>query len=69
MAIGLYSAAAGIRESESLTLQDVYAWLHSHFTPDTRFDSTYVHLPKENVKNTDLGYSLYQSYTKAKQAR
>jgi hypothetical protein len=33
----------------------------SHFLTEKEMDTTYIHLPKVNVWNTDLGYRLYQT--------
>jgi hypothetical protein len=60
VAIGLYAAAAGYSRDEILAIEDHVA-RGSQYDPKTRFDETYKHLPKRNVANTDLGYSLFRS--------
>jgi len=59
--IGLYGAAAGITQGQLLSVQDSYAALQSHFSPGTKMDAVYVHLPERNVQNTKLGYELFNS--------
>ena len=58
IAIGLYAAAAGLSESDVLSLQDDYASFKSDFHHAT-MDRTYPHLAERNVRNTRLGYRLY----------
>jgi hypothetical protein len=60
VAIGLYAAANGIPRNEILEIQNQIA-RRSHYDPNTEMDKTYTHLPTRNIKNTDLGYHLYQS--------
>lgn len=59
IAIGLYAAAAGISRGEILEIQNLKA-RSSHFPPGTVYDAVYSHLPAKNVRNTDIGYRLYQ---------
>ena len=61
VAIGLYAAAAGIPRDTILAMQDLATRLGSRFSPDDELDTTYTHLPKRNVKNTDIGYDLFKS--------
>jgi hypothetical protein len=60
IAIGLYAAANGIPKWQTLWMED---WIarNSVYKGGTVMDKTYTHLPVLNVKNTDLGYELYQS--------
>ena len=60
VAIGLYCAANGIAREQSLMIQDFVA-RDSHYGPKVEMDKTYTHLPIRNIRNTDIGYSLYQS--------
>jgi hypothetical protein len=60
VAIGLYCAANGIAREQSLTIQNLIART-SHYRSGEEMDKTYIYLPARNVRNTDLGYSLYQS--------
>lgn len=59
--IGLYGAAAGIPQDQLLSVQNEYAALQSHFPTTRKMDPVYTHLPEQNVRNTQLGYSLYNS--------
>jgi hypothetical protein len=59
--IGLYAAAAGLSKTEILEVQNVYARLHSSYKQRTEYDRVYTYLPARNVKNTDIGYQLYES--------
>ena len=59
MAIGLYMAAAGVPLQLSLASQAAYAVMNSnHEGPKHWF---YTSLPLRNVRNTEIGYELYQS--------
>jgi len=60
VAIGLYAAANGMTREEILEVEDLVA-RRSHFQGNPEMDKTYTHLPVRNIKNTDLGYWLYQS--------
>jgi len=60
VAIGLYAAANGIPRDQILSIQDIVART-SKYPYGTEMDQTYIHLPKRNIRNTDLGYLLYQS--------
>ena len=59
IAIGLYSAALGISEGETLRIENLYAFAHSKFPPEMPMDGKYIHLPKRNVINTNIEYQLY----------
>ncbi len=59
--IGLYAAANGLSEEDILTIQNDAAAVKSNFGSKAIMDDTYKHLPIENVKNTELGFALYQS--------
>jgi hypothetical protein len=61
VAIGLYAAAAGMSEKETLDISNIVAAMQSHFAKKDTRDTTYTHLPVENVDNTKTGYRLYQS--------
>ncbi len=60
VAIGLYGAAAGIPIDDILVLEDIYAALRSDFG-NVEMDRTYSSLPVTNVKNTELGYELFET--------
>lgn len=60
VAIGLYSAAAGIPLSVLLWVENQYAKYNSNFG-DAKMDDTYNYLPARNVWNTKLGYELYET--------
>jgi hypothetical protein len=60
VAIGLYAAAAGIPKDEILAIQNDVA-RNSTYPTNTFYDTTYSHLPEQNVTNTDLGYGLFRS--------
>ena len=59
VAIGIYGAATGTSEATLLNIENVWAAVSSHYGPNTVYDPNYTHLPRINVDNTDLGYSLY----------
>jgi hypothetical protein len=59
IAIGLHDAAAGIPIEDSLKNQNAYAGLFSRF--DEPMDAVYGNLPIRNVRNTEIGYQLYQT--------
>jgi len=61
IAIGLYMAAAGVPIQFALSLENGYAFLHSNFDPMEPKDEVYTYLPKRNVRNTEIGYELYES--------
>jgi hypothetical protein len=61
VAIGLYAAANGIPRAELLAAQDLTALLGSNFRDDKEMGSLLLFLPEVNVKNTNLGYDLYES--------
>jgi hypothetical protein len=62
LAIGLYSAAAGLDREEVLDyLMNNYAAIFSDFGPNVRMSKKYPHLPERNVYNFDTGYDLYRS--------
>jgi hypothetical protein len=60
VAIGLYAAANGMPRAKTLEVEDLVA-RRSHFRGDPEKDKIYTHLPVRNVRNTDLGYQLFQS--------
>ncbi len=60
VAIGLYAAAAGIPKNEILAIQNDVAE-NSNYPPNMFYNTTYSHLPEQNVTNMDLGYSLFRS--------
>ena len=59
VAIGLYAAANGISRDDILAIENAFSIFSSFGNVD--MDETYTFLPKRNVFNTDLGYSLYSS--------
>ena len=59
VAIGLYAAAAGIPKYLILEAEDLVG-RGSNFG-DFIPDGTYTHLPERNVKNTGIGYDLFES--------
>jgi hypothetical protein len=59
IAIGLFAAAAGLPIQIALQIQNVYAYLSSKF--DEQMDEVYTNLPKRNVRDTEIGYELYES--------
>lgn len=61
IAIGLYMAAAGVPIDMALWIENEYARWRSHFDRDEQMDSVYTSLPTRNVRNTQIGYELYQS--------
>jgi hypothetical protein len=61
IAIGLYMAAAGVPIDMTLQIENEYARWRSHFDRDEQMDSVYTSLPTRNVRNTQIGYELYQS--------
>ncbi len=61
IAIGLYMAAAGVLIETALSIENEYAYWFSHFSPDDPKDDVYTSLPRRNVRNTEIGYELYQS--------
>jgi hypothetical protein len=61
IAIGLYMAAAGVPIDMALQIENEYARWRSHFDRDEQMDSVYTSLPTRNVRNTQIGYELYQS--------
>ena len=52
-------ASALVRESLASGSTNVWAAVSSHYGPNTVYDPNYTYLPRINVDNTDLGYSLY----------
>ena len=61
IAIGLYSAAFGLSEDETLSIENQYArFFHSTFA-GAPMDKKYTHLAERNVINTNIGYQLYNS--------
>jgi hypothetical protein len=61
IAIGLFAAAAGLPIQIALQIQNVYAFIWSNFDPQEQKDEVYTNLPKRNVRNTEIGYELYES--------
>lgn len=61
IAIGLYMAAAGVPIDMALWIENEYARWRSNFDPDEQKDSVYTSLSTRNVRNTQIGYELYQS--------
>jgi hypothetical protein len=59
IAIGLHDAAAGIPIEDSLKHQNAYARVFSSFKEP--MDLVYTSLPVRNVRNTEIGYRLYQT--------
>jgi hypothetical protein len=57
--IGVYGAAMGLDQNDVLSTIDEYAKLFSHF--DDALDDVYTHSARQDVKDTKLGYRLYQS--------
>ncbi len=60
VAIGLYAAAAGISRADILEVENLVA-MSSHYAKGTEFDPRYTYLPTRNVKNTNLGYKLFET--------
>jgi hypothetical protein len=60
VAIGLYAAANGMSRAEILEVEDLVA-RGSHFHGKPEMDKIYTHLAVRNIRNTDLGYQLFQS--------
>lgn len=58
--IGLYAAASGIPEFLILLVEDIVAF-GSDFGDNKDWDPIFRNLPERNVKNTDMGYLLYNS--------
>ncbi len=58
IAIGLYAAAYGIPEDKILEIENIAA---GKYSKNREFDKTYINLPEDNVKWTDIGYELYKS--------
>jgi RHS repeat-associated protein len=58
IAIGLYSAAAGIPLNDTLAAENARAAFNTY---KDRLDQTWTHLPIRNVVNTQIGYDLYNS--------
>lgn len=61
IAIGLFAAAAGLPIQIALQIENVYAFFRSKFDPDEQKDDVYTNLPERNVRNTEIGYELYES--------
>jgi hypothetical protein len=61
IAIGLYMAASGVPIDMALQIENEYARWRSRFDSDEQMDSVYTSLPTRNVRNTQIGYELYQS--------
>lgn len=61
IAIGLFAAAAGLPIQIALQIENVYAFFRSKFDPDEQKDDVYTNLPERNVRNTGIGYELYES--------
>jgi hypothetical protein len=61
IAIGLLAAAAGLPIQIALQIQNVYASRNSTFDRSEQMDEVYTALPKRNVRNTEIGYDLYES--------
>lgn len=61
IAIGLFAAAAGLPIQIALQIENVYAFFSSTFDPDEQKDEVYTNLPTRNVRNTEIGYELYES--------
>ena len=61
LAIGLYGAAAGIDMNSMLIIEEYYARIFSRYPKNVKKDETYTHLPETNVKNTELGYELFET--------
>jgi RHS repeat-associated protein len=62
VAIGIYAAAAGIPKDLILNISELGAVTGgSKWRPDTVMDSTYTHLPMQNVFDISLGHDLYTS--------
>jgi hypothetical protein len=60
VAIGLYGAAAGIPQSNLLSITNWRAGT-STFAPDTRYDPVYTNTPQRIVNDINAGYGLVQS--------
>jgi hypothetical protein len=61
IAIGLFAAAAGLPIQIALQIENVYAFFRSKFDPAEQKDEVYTNLPERNVRNTEIGYELYES--------
>lgn len=61
IAIGLYMAASDVPIETTLSIENEYAYWFSHFSRDEPKDDVYTSLPRRNVRNTQIGYELYQS--------
>jgi hypothetical protein len=61
--IGVYGAAAGMSRDQVLSLVDLYATIVSEFRAKDKEprDEFYTHSAKQDVKDTNLGYELYES--------
>ena len=59
--IGVYGAAAGLSRNDVLSLVDFYAALFSSFRAPELKDQIYPHSARQDVEDTILGYSLYES--------
>jgi hypothetical protein len=58
--IGLYMSAAGVPLQIALSVENGYAYWSSKFGPEP-MDLVYTNLPERNVRNTEVGYELYES--------
>ncbi|HUI17776.1 MAG TPA: hypothetical protein VL244_08940 [Alphaproteobacteria bacterium] len=61
VALGLYGAAAGIDIDSMLEIENIYFALQSTHRKGAEMDKTYTHLPETNVKDTELGYELFET--------
>ena len=59
--IGVYAAAAGLKQNAVLSTIDDYASLKSTFNADEPLDEVYTHSAKQDVEDTKSGYRLYES--------
>jgi hypothetical protein len=59
--IGVYGAAAGLKQNDVLSTIDDYASVKSKFDAEEPRDEVYTHSAKQDVEDTKLGYRLYQS--------
>ena len=59
--IGVYAAAAGLKQNAVLSTIDDYASLKSTFNADELLDEIYTHSAKQDVEDTKSGYRLYES--------
>jgi hypothetical protein len=61
--IGVYGAAAGMSRDQVLSLVDLYATIVSEFRAKDKEprDEFYTHSAKQDAKDTNLGYELYES--------